>query len=90
MTLATPPLPETNRAGSLTKRLSVRVIDRRWWARAADGGADGESPRESDKPAYVQELEQRLAAKDEELRDHHRALPRGLRRVRGDARAAPA
>jgi molecular chaperone GrpE len=48
---------------------SVRVVDRRWWARAADGGtADDAAPRESDKPAYVQELEQRLAAKDEELR----------------------
>jgi molecular chaperone GrpE len=48
---------------------NLRVVDRRWWARAAAGEtADGEPPRESDKPVYVQELEQRLAAKDEELR----------------------
>jgi molecular chaperone GrpE len=48
---------------------SVHVIDRRWWARAADADAADDAPtRGSDKPAYVQELEQRLAAKDEELR----------------------
>ncbi|MDO8835615.1 MAG: nucleotide exchange factor GrpE [Vicinamibacterales bacterium] len=48
---------------------SVRVIDRRWWARAAAGDtAEDAAPRESDKPVYVQELEQRLAAKDDELR----------------------
>jgi molecular chaperone GrpE len=47
---------------------AVRVVDRRWWARAAAGEqADGEEAR-SDKPTYVQEIEQRLAAKDEELR----------------------
>jgi molecular chaperone GrpE len=48
----------------------VKVVDRRWWARAAAGApADADAPPASDKPAYVQELEQRLAAKDEELRD---------------------
>jgi len=49
---------------------SVRVVDRRWWARAAAGDQSAdESSRQSDKPAYVQELEQRLAAKDAELRE---------------------
>jgi molecular chaperone GrpE len=43
----------------------IRVVDRRWWARA-DAGDAGEAV--SDKPTYVQELEQRLAQKDEELR----------------------
>ncbi len=48
---------------------SVRVVDRRWWARAAAGeDADDGVPRDSDKPAYVQELERRLASKDDELR----------------------
>ena len=48
---------------------AVRVVDRRWWARAADAdAADETQARTSNKPAYVQELEQRLAAKDEELR----------------------
>ncbi len=45
----------------------IRVIDRRWWARGSseeDAGGDW-SPR---KPTYVEELEQRLAEKDEQLR----------------------
>jgi len=44
----------------------IQVVDRRWWARgesAAD--AAGEA---FEKPTYVQELEARMAAKDEELR----------------------
>jgi molecular chaperone GrpE len=45
----------------------IHVVDRRWWARGetAAGAAAGE-PLE--KPTYVQELEARVAAKDEELR----------------------
>lgn len=46
----------------------LRVIDRRWWARPEGTGGDEPSARTSDKPTYVQDLEQRLAAKDEELR----------------------
>lgn len=46
---------------------AIRVVDRRWWAREADAAADA-GPVESDKPTYLQELEQRLAAKDDELR----------------------
>lgn len=50
----------------------IRIVDKRWWAKesAGDGDAvaDGQAGDRSDKPAYVQELEQRLAAKDEELR----------------------
>ena len=46
----------------------IRIVDKRWWAQepAADGGEPAEE--RSDKPAYVQELELRLAAKDDELR----------------------
>ena len=41
--------------------IPVKVVDRRWWAR----GDDGVGPAErSDKPTYVQELEQQLAEKD--------------------------
>lgn len=48
----------------------VRVVDRRWWARAAAGDtAEDRAAPASDKPLYVQELEQRLAARDEELRE---------------------
>ncbi len=42
----------------------VRVVDRRWWARSGDeGGAEAPSL----KPTYVEELERRLAEKDEQL-----------------------
>ena len=42
----------------------VRVIDRRRWAQGGDGG-DADAP--SLKPTYVEELERRLAEKDEQL-----------------------
>jgi molecular chaperone GrpE len=50
------------------QRTDIHVVDRRWWARgdaAADGGA---AAQPFEKPTFVQELEARLAAKDEELR----------------------
>jgi molecular chaperone GrpE len=41
----------------------IRVVDRRWWAqREGDGGETAETP--SLKPAYVEELERRLAEQD--------------------------
>jgi len=49
------------------QQTDIHVVDRRWWARgetAAGAAADGSF----DKPTYVQELEARMAAKDEELR----------------------
>ncbi len=54
----------------------LRVVDRRWWARAE--GAGEAADRDVRKPTYVEELEQRLAGKDTELRacvnEHRRAL----------------
>jgi molecular chaperone GrpE len=45
----------------------IQVVDRRWWARGETaGGSQAGEPFE--KPTYVQELEARVAAKDEELR----------------------
>ena len=46
----------------------IRIVDRRWWAKDAATDAEAPAGERSDKPAYVQELEQRLAATDEELR----------------------
>ena len=44
----------------------LKVTDRRWWARAEETPAEGaEEPRL--KPTYIEELEDRLAAKDAEL-----------------------
>jgi len=42
----------------------LKVTDRRWWAKG-DGAAPAETP--SLKPTYIEELETRLAAKDQEL-----------------------
>jgi molecular chaperone GrpE len=47
---------------------NIRIVDKRWWAKDSAGDADAAAAPGSDKPAYVQELEQRLAAKDDELR----------------------
>jgi molecular chaperone GrpE len=55
---------------TMTDGPDVKVVDRRWWVRQqAEGGAEGAEtpPREPEKPGYVQELEQRLAARDQEV-----------------------
>ena len=44
----------------------IHVVDRRWWARGEPAAGEADAPFE--KPSYVQELEARVAAKDEELR----------------------
>jgi molecular chaperone GrpE len=46
---------------------SIQVVDRRWWARGETSDA-GAADAPFDKPTYVQELEARMAAKDEEVR----------------------
>jgi molecular chaperone GrpE len=43
---------------------SLKVTDRRWWARAA-GAAAADEPKL--KPTYIEELEARIAAKDLEI-----------------------
>lgn len=43
----------------------VRVVDRRWWAQ--DSSANGSEAPRSSKPTYVEELERKLAEKDELL-----------------------
>ena len=45
----------------------IQVVDRRWWARG-ETAAGGAADEPFEKPTYVQELEARVAAKDEELR----------------------
>jgi len=45
----------------------IQVVDRRWWARG-ETAAGGTAVEPFEKPTYVQELETRVAAKDEELR----------------------
>jgi molecular chaperone GrpE len=43
----------------------LKVTDRRWWARGDEAPEAAEAPRL--KPTYIEELEERLAAKDVEL-----------------------
>jgi molecular chaperone GrpE len=54
---------------------SVRVVDRRWWARAEGAEPDEAGAR---KPTYIEELEQRLKEITKQLQavkdDHRRAL----------------
>jgi len=42
--------------------IPVKVVDRRWWARADDGTASESSG--ASKPTYVEDLERQLAEKD--------------------------
>ena len=55
---------------------SVRVVDRRWWARTDSEPAPGDAG--STKPTYVEELERRVAEHAAQLQsyaaDHRRAL----------------
>lgn len=49
------------------EQTDIQVVDRRWWARG-ETAAGGSAVEPFEKPTYVQELEARVAAKDEELR----------------------
>ena len=58
----------------------VKVVDRRWWARAAAGEETVDTPAAAaepvsfEKPSYVQDLEQQLAAKNEQLQEYVNAV----------------
>ena len=47
--------------------IPVKVVDRRWWAREKDAGAD--EPRGS-KPSYVEELERRVADAEKQAQEY--------------------
>jgi molecular chaperone GrpE len=51
------------------QEIPVKVVDRRWWARGEDGGADAAAER-STKPTYVEELERQLAEKDKTAQEY--------------------
>jgi molecular chaperone GrpE len=55
----------------------VKIVDRRWWARAVADDAPApveDVPSIFDKPSYVQELEQQLEAKNEQLQEYVNAV----------------
>jgi molecular chaperone GrpE len=60
-----------------TKEPEVRVVDRRWWARA-ESDADGAEEARGRKPTVVEELEQRLTESQERvqavLSEHRRTV----------------
>jgi len=54
----------------MSEQEPVKIVDRRWWARAEAASADSGDVGAFDKPTYVQELEQRLADKDAQLQEY--------------------
>jgi molecular chaperone GrpE len=48
---------------------SVKVVDRRWWARGDDGGA-GRADQPAQKPTYVEELERRAADAEKQAQEY--------------------
>lgn len=51
--------------------IPVKVVDRRWWARAENGESASSAGRESSlKPTYVEELERKVAEKDEQVQEY--------------------
>jgi molecular chaperone GrpE len=46
--------------------IPVKVVDRRWWARGEDSESAA-AERTSSKPTYVEELERKVAEKDEQV-----------------------
>jgi len=54
-----------NETSPLESEADVRVVDKRWWAR--DEEADG-SENSSAKPSYIEDLEHKIAEKDEVIK----------------------
>jgi molecular chaperone GrpE len=50
--------------------IPVKVVDRRWWARDADGDAQASAQGSSLKPTYVEELERTVAEKDQQVQEY--------------------
>ncbi len=61
----------------MSEQEPVKVVDRRWWARATAEDAPAatdDAPSIFDKPSYVQELEQQLAESKEQLQEYVNAV----------------
>ena len=50
--------------------IPVKVVDRRWWANAAEPGAARAEANASLKPTYVEQLEQQVADKDRQIQEY--------------------
>ncbi len=60
--------PKTGPPGATDAEERVKVVDRRWWAQPEGTPADSEPV--AARPAYVEELEQRLAERDRQLQQY--------------------
>ena len=49
--------------------IPVKVVDRRWWANAAEASAT-DAPSRDIKPSYVEQLEQQVAEKDRQAQEY--------------------
>ena len=49
--------------------IPVKVVDRRWWARA-ERGESNDAAETSTKPTYVEELERTVAEKDKQVQEY--------------------
>lgn len=59
--------PETD--PHATESSTLRIVDKRWWART-DSGTTKNIEENSDKPAYVQQLERQVREKEDLIRDY--------------------
>ena len=50
--------------------IPVKVVDRRWWANADASSSSSGSAAASLKPTYVEELEQKVAEKDQQIQEY--------------------
>lgn len=49
--------------------IPVKVVDRRWWANAAEASVT-DAPSRDIKPSYVEQLEQQVAEKDRQVQEY--------------------
>jgi molecular chaperone GrpE len=49
--------------------IPIKVVDRRWWANAAEASATDAHSRDI-KPSYVEQLEQQVAEKDRQVQEY--------------------
>src|SRR5690606_38303404 len=61
------PRPVQERPMADSDSSDLKVTDRRWWVNGAASEPAAEEPRL--KPTYIEELEARLAEKDQEIKD---------------------
>jgi molecular chaperone GrpE len=50
--------------------IPVKVVDRRWWANTDGATASADGAATSLKPTYVEELEQKVAEKDQQIQEY--------------------